>query len=232
VYVMDADGSNGTRLTSGGGWDPVWSPDGRTIAYTLVRDGSAAIGVIPAVAGGSDPQILLNRPGYDGQPAWSPDGQTIVFVSDWRAYDFLYDLYAMDADGGNIRAIREGNFFATGAPIGDLRLSYNPVWSPDGRQLAFAACAPGFCDCFPGAIGVMEYPLPVGEGLDSWRALTIGQGLSSPTWSPDGKTIVFAASTCGQCAPDLRFVSLDGSSQGSVLTNGSSPAWRPNGPRQ
>ncbi|MGB7804364.1 MAG: hypothetical protein WBM72_02065 [Actinomycetota bacterium] len=60
-------------------------------------------------------------------PAWSPDGSTIVFQSNRCAKGERTDLYAMDADGSNLRRLTKG-------------FAEQPTWSPDGRWLAFNSC--------------------------------------------------------------------------------------------
>src|SRR5688572_14970339 len=43
IYVMKADGTQVTQLTTEGGTEPAWSPDGRQIAFTSMRDGTKEI---------------------------------------------------------------------------------------------------------------------------------------------------------------------------------------------
>ncbi|MCS7160635.1 MAG: hypothetical protein RMJ19_09200, partial [Gemmatales bacterium] len=67
---------------------PVWSPDGKMIAFTSNRDGNYEIYVMNA--DGSHPRRLTNQPGRDDYPGWFPDSQHLVYVSE-RAGRF--DLY-------------------------------------------------------------------------------------------------------------------------------------------
>jgi TolB protein len=59
---------------------PAWSPDGRTLAVALTKDGLTQVYRISA--NGGDPQRLTESTGIDTQPAFSPDGQWIAFTSD------------------------------------------------------------------------------------------------------------------------------------------------------
>lgn len=129
IYVMNADGSGVTRLTTDGATEqfPQWSPDGRTIAYGRVSakatgdvqfDGSADVWTVPA-AGGSPTQITAS-PGMDNAPSFSPDGQTIAYMS---AND---GLRLIDADGTNARTL--SGMWRSGG--------YTPRFSPDGRTIA------------------------------------------------------------------------------------------------
>jgi TolB protein len=215
IYVMNADGSSVVRRTDlGYAVEPAWSPDGREIAFASLQDGSTGVFAVDA-GGGPGIRLVVNRPGYDANPAWSPDGRQITFTSDWRAYDFVFDLYVVNADGTDIRSVVEGPFFD---PSTDY---WQSAWSPDGRKLAVVVCVRwSFFQCYPkSAVAVVN---PDGSGL---TMLADAGGFARPTWSPDGRTIAFASVTC--CQPSLRYVRADGSAEGLILTNGHSPAWRP-----
>ena len=70
IYLMKADGSEQTRLTSGPGNNisPCWSPDGQRIAFSSDRDGHYEIFVIKA--DGSEQVQLTDAPGENTAPAW------------------------------------------------------------------------------------------------------------------------------------------------------------------
>jgi plastocyanin len=76
IYVINADGSGLTRLTTDAhSGNPAWSPDGRRIAFTRGSE------IYVMNADGSGATRLTNNPGQDNAPAWSPDGTKIAFAS-------------------------------------------------------------------------------------------------------------------------------------------------------
>ena len=75
IFIMMADGSRPRNLTKNPkSWDfsPVWSPDGRKIAFTSARDGNYEICVMNT--DGENLVRLTRAPKSDGAPRWSPDG--------------------------------------------------------------------------------------------------------------------------------------------------------------
>lgn len=221
VYVMDADGSNEVRLTREGyNVEPAWGPDGRTIVFTSwTFTKGAGLSVVDVDANGSQGSgVLLDFPGWDTQPAWSPDGQTITFTSDSLAYDFVYDLYAMNADGSNIRLLLQGPLLLVDGPT----YYFQSAWSPDGQSIGVVICAYAVDDCYPdSAIAVAN---PDGSGL---RVIAQAGSFAGPTWSSDGRWIAYGSSRCRTCQSSVRFVHVDGGTEGLMVENGHSPAWRP-----
>lgn len=220
IYVMNADGSGLLRRTDSGGYntDPAWSPDGRSIAFSSLRGGQFGIYVMAVDGDWSNPVHVGPDQGWNAHPAWSPDGGKIAFTSDWRAYDFVYDLYTMNADGSNLTAIVEGPFFTADGPI----FYYQSAWSPDGKTIAVVACPRAWDSCFPSSsVALVKAD---GTGL---KTLAAAGGFASPTWSPDGSVIAFSSSACRGCASSIRFVTVDGGSIGPVIADAHSPAWRP-----
>lgn len=102
IWVMDADGSALTRVTSGPGaeTEPVWTPDGKRIVYTASTGGQTQIASIGV--DGSDPQTLTDTPGGNISPAVSPDGRIIAFASGRGGN---YEIFEMGIDGTNVRRI-------------------------------------------------------------------------------------------------------------------------------
>ena len=117
IYVMNADGSNLVRRTQTGSSEaPAWSPDGSKIAFSSLRGGQFGIYVMSVDGDWANPTRVGYDRGWNAHPAWSPDGGQIAFVSDWRAFDFLFDVYVMNADGSNITSAVRWAVFLEGRP--------------------------------------------------------------------------------------------------------------------
>jgi hypothetical protein len=218
IFVMNADGSGVMRRTNTG-WNssPAWSPDGNRIAFSSSR-GQHGIYVMRVDEDWWNVTHVGFDRGYNADPAWSPDGSRIAFISDWRAFDFVYDLYVVNADGSEVKPVLQGPFFSVDGPT----FYFQPAWSPDGSTIALTVCAYAWDSCYPNSsIGLVN---PDGSGF---RTIATGGSFAQPTWSPDGSTIAFAKSSCRDCASAIHYVTRDGSASGLFVVDGHSPAWRP-----
>ena len=120
TYVVDVETGTLTRISSDTGlppW-PVWSPDGKRIAFTSNRDGNDEIYVMSP--DGSNVKRLTNNAADDQWPAWSPDGKKLTFQS-YR--DGNWEIYVMNADGSRQTNISKN-------PAAD----WEPAWSPSRRK--------------------------------------------------------------------------------------------------
>ena len=207
LYLMNADGSNVVRKTFFGTYaaSPTWSPDGTKIAYTL---GGTNISVIDMASGISS--LLFDTPGIDVYPAWSPNGMTIALVSDWAAYDFVSDIYTINADGSGFTALT-GNIFD--------HIDYmNPSWSPAGTKLAITMVDAVSNNQFNSTIGVMN---PDGSGITT---VITAAAWSRTSWSPDGTMIAYTSLAGSR--KDVSWLSVNGSSSGIIVTNGWNADWQ------
>lgn len=130
IYVMNSDGSGLSRLTHNTVSDthPVWSPDGRWIAYVSDEGGNNEIYVISADGAG---QVnLTNDPTDDTDPVWSPDGMQLAFAS-YRSGNS--EIYVVDIPD----PVLPDNLPTPVNLTQNAAYDWNPVWSPDGKRLAF-----------------------------------------------------------------------------------------------
>ena len=174
---------------------------------------------------GKNQRNLTNHPSDDYAPSWSPDGTRIAFMSD---RDGNYEIYVMDADGGNQQNL-------TNHPEDEKA----PAWSPDGKRIAFVSDRDRLLDIhgFPTSeIYVMDADGENPQNLtnnpaDDW----------SPSWSPDGKRIVFMSYRDGHFIGDFEEITseiyvmdADGGNQQRLTENRKndwSPSWSPDGTR-
>jgi TolB protein len=210
IYVMNADGTGQTRLTTEGGSFPAWSPNGSKIAFTSNRDGNFEIYVMNA--DGSGQTRLTNRPNAtDLQPAWSPDGSKIAFAS----FESSYDIWVINVDG-------TGETNLTAHPAEDTY----PSWSPDGSRIAFQTNRDGDYEIY--AIN------PDGTGLTNVSNSPASND-AEPDWSPDGSRFAFASNReTPFFGGDVYVMNADGTGA-TRLTDAThednTPAWSPDGTR-
>ena len=173
IYLLEIETGRRELLGSFPGmtFAPRFSPDGTKMLLTLVKKGNSDIYVMD-LRSRSTTQ-LTNNPAIDVSASFSPDGRNIVFNSDRGGKP---QLYTMQADGRGVKRIS----------FGDGR--YNaPVWSPRGDKIAFVKSHKGKFH-----IGVMNVD---GSGE---RLLTESFLDEGPTWSPNGRVILFSRETRGQ----------------------------------
>ena len=125
LWISDIDGNNVRRLTSGEGIEsnPVFSPDGKLIAFSAQYDGNTDVFIIP-VKGGV-PKRLTWHPGSDNVCGFTPDGSAVLFSSPRHVFTRRYtQLFTVSIQGG--------------LPI-SLKIPYasRATYSPDGKRLAY-----------------------------------------------------------------------------------------------
>ncbi|HEY9403357.1 MAG TPA: carboxypeptidase regulatory-like domain-containing protein [Pyrinomonadaceae bacterium] len=174
LYLINADGSNETSLTTGSfDGDPSFSPDGTRIAFSRLASGSdnGFYDIYVVNADGSNLTRLTNSPAYDAKPSFSPDGTRIVFSSD---RDGNSEIYVMNADGSNQTRL-------TNNPARDDR----PSFSPDGTRIAFDSTRDGESEIYVmNADGQSPTRLTTSPGPDddpSWAGTATS---STPTPTP------------------------------------------------
>src|SRR5207302_771195 len=133
IYVMNADGSGVRQLThtTVHEFDPIWSPDGKRIAFSRLDETGDFDVIVINVDGSGAINLTNNDVVHDFAGAWSPDGQRIVFSSTRDGGDL--DIFTMNADGSGVTQLTHNDFIADD----------DPVWSPDGKRIAFHSTRDG-----------------------------------------------------------------------------------------
>jgi Tol biopolymer transport system component len=219
IYVGNADGSNPVRLTHGA-WDrnPVWSPDGRWIAY-LAEDPDFDLMVVPSAGG--EPRQLTSGPGEETPAGWTRDGTGVVYYQSRRgeAQTMIAPLdgspvhpvvpalggdqwVAISPDGStavfDLHRGAEGTIWVqdmAGGPARQLttegleRLAPNrTAWAPDSRHVVFVSRRTGTEDLWVADVDS-------GEPRQLTHDVRNDEGA---VWSPDGQWIAFVSDRGGQ----------------------------------
>jgi Tol biopolymer transport system component len=171
VWVRDLGRGTMTRLTlEGEGYWPVWSPDGRRIAFPRRRDSSPAVNLAWIEADGSRSAEWLTQSELSEQPTtWTPDGKTLIYHRNDHP-ESAWDVMALEpTEGGEPRVLLGTRFYEM---LADL--------SPDGRWIAYASDESGGFEVY-----VRSYP----DLKRKWQIST-GGGIE-PAWSADGRELFY-----------------------------------------
>jgi serine/threonine protein kinase len=216
LYVANADGSEPTQLPTvpGGDFEPAWSPDGKHIAFTSIRDGPPLIYMMNL----ADQTVTrLTEPGADfdiaRQPSWSPFSNQIVFAKKRAS---AYQIWTVtDAGQGQQQIARSGQTF----------WDYHPIWSPDGKLVLFTERKAS------GPVTPWEMSIPY-ESRDTSASVQVKLfplPVENAHFSPDGLWFVFE----GKSTPvniDIYYATVDGDRRTRLTTDPGAdfdPAWRP-----
>jgi Tol biopolymer transport system component/DNA-binding winged helix-turn-helix (wHTH) protein len=183
IYVKLTGTEELLRLTKQASIDfnPVWSPDGRYIAFCRLLKGESGIYIIPSL-GGVERRVrktLWEEQEYyetlesAGRLSWSPDGKLLAFSDRPSRDEHASSIFLLSLDLLEARRLTS----AQGS-----RQDLDPAFSPDGQILAFSKrTRPG------GGI----YTVPVSGGEEQ-RVISDDKDHWGVAWTPDGRNIVFA----------------------------------------
>jgi len=223
IYVMNGDGTGQrklirtrTRRDDQQDRDPVWSPNGRKVAFwreTTHRHGDE-IRIVNADGTGE------RRLAQGVTPSWSPDGQHLVFqgrdglfviganglglrrlthgggAPDWSPDGRLIVFIKFDGHHTSLRLIRSDG---TGERLlTSSRTGRHPEWSPTGNRIVDSKWSRGFILNARGDL-VRELDLPFYHG--------------DPAWSPNGRQLIFSASGENELEFDVYVMNTDGTAR-------------------
>ena len=207
VYLLDIETGVQEVVGSFPGmtFAPRFSPDGKKIIMSFAKDGNSDIYTMNLES--REVEQITDHPSIDTSPSYSPNGKFITFNSDRSGYQ---QIYVMRSDGSNVKRIS----FGTG-------IYGTPVWSPRGDLIAFTKLHKGKF-----YIGVMRIN---GKGE---RLLTENFYQEAPSWSPNGRVLIFYRETKSGdqgegFSATLWSIDLTGYNERKVetLTDASDPSW-------
>jgi Tol biopolymer transport system component len=167
IWVLDLTRGVRTRVTFGpvGNVSPIWSPDGKWIAYSSAQSGHFAICRKPSDGSGAE-ECLLNVEQQPGLHDWSRDGK--------------YLLYSLPLSGGPLRQMLALPLQGEHKPSLIVERGTAGKLSPDGRWLAYHSSESGRSEV---------YVMPFGGGQGKWQVSA--NGGQRPQWSKDGKELYY-----------------------------------------
>lgn len=172
VPVEEGSWRNLTRSPGVADRHPVWSPDGRRIAWFNDETGEYAL-VVADQDGSNARTIEIEDPSFYFVPVWAPDGSKLAFT------DTHYRVLVLDLESGNVDHIDTDRY-------AHPERSMNPVWSPDSRYLAYARRL----DTQLRAVIVHDTQTGENHQVTDGMADAI-----SPVWDAGGGSLYFLAST-------------------------------------
>lgn len=136
LWTVDRDGGGAMRLTSGEGseTDPVFSPDGKSIAFTAQYGGNSDVYVVRA--SGSEPQRLTWHPGADVVQGWTKDGKVMFRSGRSGQPTKLWQFYTVATDGGLPKPMAAPQAYQGELSASGEWLAYQEIglWDPEWRN--------------------------------------------------------------------------------------------------
>lgn len=196
MYILEADGSGMSQLTTFRSNNGDWSPDGSQVVLQSDHDNEPEdtpdLYIIDA--NGESLVEILDEPEFaDYGPRWSPDGDQILFISTRSG---MAQMYVLNLEDLSLTQLMQTDEDVIGA-----------AWSPDGRRIVYSMGANTTYDIYVVDIDdVLIYDQLTNDGMSNIY----------PAWSPDSNFIVYCSDRSG--SPDLWIMKADGSDQ-IQLTN-------------
>ncbi len=171
VPMEKGDDRNISQSVAANDRSPVWSPDGKSIAWFTDETGEYELRIAPQEGKGTVRSVKLDGAGFYSNPKWSPDGTKISYV------DNSSSLYVLDVPSATSTKISSNPMYRNGT---------QHTWSPDSKWIAYSRNTSQYMDT------VQLY------SIDQKRSFTVGDEIadaSDPVFDPNGKYLYFVAST-------------------------------------
>ena len=173
IPMEKGDDRNLTQSVAANDRGPVWSPDGKSIAWFTDESGEYQLRIGPQDGHGAVRNIKVDGAGFYSNPKWSPDGTKISYV------DNSSSLYVLDVASGTSTKISTD-------PMYRVISSIDHNWSPDSKWLAYTRDTAQYLET------VQIY------SLDQQKSFPVTDDLadvSDPVFDPNGKYLYFISST-------------------------------------
>jgi len=206
IFIADFDGANVKQITQNQSINlsPVWSPDGRKIAFTSYLKRNPDLYFIDL--DGKNLQRFSYYPGLNVSPSWSPDGKKIALMMGMEGKS---EIFLIDDNGRNPRKLTKGHGNEA-----------SPTWSQDGQRIAFVSDRSGSPQIY----------IMAQDGSNVQRLTFEGSYNTNPSWSPKGEQIAF----CGRVEGRYQIFTIGSDGSGlrrltSNSNNNEGPRWSPDG---
>jgi tricorn protease len=176
IFTIPAEKGDVRNLTNSAGSaeiSPIWSPDGRSVAYFSDKSGEYRLIIAPQDGISATREIALPEPSRPYSPSWSPNGRKIAYQ------DTHFRIWLVDVAAGTAKVADTDPYFMADRSI-------VPVWSPDSRWLAYPKRLKSLFRA------VFVYDVETG----AVKQMTDGLAdATTPAWDASGKYLWFFAST-------------------------------------
>jgi len=173
IPAEKGDVRNLTRSSGSAEIAPLWSPDGKSVAYFSDRSGEYTLMITPQDGLGASRTIVLPEPSRPYAPSWSPDGSRIAFQ------DTHFRVWVVDVTSGQAKVADTDPYFMADRSV-------VPVWSPDSKWLAYPKRLKSLFRA------IFVYEVATGAVTQMTDGLA---DATTPAWDASGKYLWFFAST-------------------------------------
>ena len=175
IWLEDVDRNVLTRFTfrQGVGMNPVWSPDGARIAYTIGSPSVSAFDIYVKSAAASSQEQLLLRGSINARPSdWSPDGKFLMYEEQGRNTDIDLFLLPLEGDHTPVPYLV--------SPFREASGQFAPTREGAPRWVAYESNESGHTEVYVQSIPASGAKYQISSG-----------GGSSPRWRADGKELFY-----------------------------------------